>query len=51
MSFRAISLGRTKRDQPFFERGNRIAPPGLARHVEIREVLDRPSKSRGGEPS
>src|SRR5438093_8957528 len=44
-----LALGGAERDQPFLERGDRIAAPGLARHVEIREVLDRPTQYHGGE--
>src|SRR5437867_10875916 len=49
MDFGRLALGRAERDQPLLERRNGIAAPGLARHVEIREVLDRPPQSRGGE--
>jgi hypothetical protein len=49
MAFGRLALGRAERNQPFLQSGNRIAASGLARHVEIREVLDRSPKSRGGE--
>src|SRR5262245_28246514 len=42
MNFGRLTLGRAERDQPLLERRNRVAAPGLARDVELRQVFDRP---------
>jgi hypothetical protein len=43
------SLGPAKADEPFLERRRAVAATGLARHIDVRELVDRAAQARGRE--